>query len=272
MCSLALGTQTIGSIIRPAAFCGVVGLKPTYDRVSREGVIPLSPSLDHVGFFTCDVDTALEVASVLYRDWSASGRPTAKPVLGIPEGPYLEAVSAVGLVRFQTVCRLLGEAGYETRRVRMFADFDRVRARHELILAAEAASVHTAWFAEYEPLYRTPTADLIRRGKVISPADLARALRERDTWRAELARATREGGIDLWISPSAVGPAPMGLESTGDPVMNLPWTQAGWPALNLPAGTDSDGLPLGLQLTARWRADEALLSWAADIEKTLAST
>jgi Asp-tRNA(Asn)/Glu-tRNA(Gln) amidotransferase A subunit family amidase len=72
--------------------------------------------------------------------------------------------------------------------------------------------------------------------------------------------------IDLWLSPAAPGPAPKGLDSTGDPVMNLPWTHAGLPAVNLPSGVNADGLPLGLQLTGRWLADEQLLSWAAQLE------
>src|SRR6185436_18009180 len=87
-CHLALGTQTIGSIIRPASFCGVVGLKPTYDRISRDGVIPLSPSLDHIGLFTPDVDSAIDAARSLYRDWDEPNEVLRKPILGIPDGPY----------------------------------------------------------------------------------------------------------------------------------------------------------------------------------------
>jgi Asp-tRNA(Asn)/Glu-tRNA(Gln) amidotransferase A subunit family amidase len=75
--------------------------------------------------------------------------------------------------------------------------------------------------------------------------------------------------IDLWICPSTIGPAPKGLESTGDPVMNLPWTQAGLPAANLPAGKHQNGLPLGLQVVGNWYKDESLLEWAADLEKVL---
>jgi Asp-tRNA(Asn)/Glu-tRNA(Gln) amidotransferase A subunit family amidase len=94
-CTAALGTQTIGSIIRPAAFCGVVGFKPTYDRTPRDGVIPLSPSLDHVGFFAPDVETAKRVASVLLDDWRIGelGITTRKPTLGVPNGRYLESAS-----------------------------------------------------------------------------------------------------------------------------------------------------------------------------------
>ncbi len=73
-------------------------------------------------------------------------------------------------------------------------------------------------------------------------------------------------GIDLWISPAAPGPAPEGLESTGDPVMNLPWTHSGLPTLNLPAGSSRSGLPMGLQVAGRWQSDETLLAWAAQLE------
>jgi Asp-tRNA(Asn)/Glu-tRNA(Gln) amidotransferase A subunit family amidase len=108
LCNLSLGTQTIGSIIRPAAFCGVVGVKPTYDRISREGVIPLSAALDHVGFFTLHVESVINAARVLYEDWDEPTLPLRKPVLGIPDGPYLQNVSEEGHVHFEKVCNLLG--------------------------------------------------------------------------------------------------------------------------------------------------------------------
>jgi Asp-tRNA(Asn)/Glu-tRNA(Gln) amidotransferase A subunit family amidase len=81
-----------------------------------------------------------------------------------------------------------------------------------------------------------------------------------------------EHGIELWLSPAAPGPAPKGLDSTGDPVMNLPWTHAGLPALNLPSGLNAEGLPLGLQLAGRWWADEQLLAWAEAIDGVLRAT
>src|SRR5688572_5708475 len=113
-CHIALGTQTIGSIIRPASFCGVVGVKPTYDRISREGVIPLSPSLDHVGFFVPDVESAINAARILYRDWEEPTQPLKKPRLGISEGPYLQTVSQQGLTHLATVYNRLDEAESET--------------------------------------------------------------------------------------------------------------------------------------------------------------
>ena len=83
--------------------------------------------------------------------------------------------------------------------------------------------------------------------------------------RAELAELMDRAEIDLWVSPAAVGAAPKGITFTGDPNMNLPWTHAGMPTLTVPAGRSAEGLPLGLQLTARFGADEALLAWAAQV-------
>lgn len=268
LCPLALGTQTIGSIIRPASFCGVVGYKPSYDRISRAGVIPLSPSLDHVGVFTADVAGAALAAGVLCRDWKLEML-ERKPVFGIPEGPYLERASNEGLTHFRALCRRLREAEYLIKSVNAMPDFSAIRERHLLITAAEAARVHAGWFPRFHELYHPKTAELIRHGQSITDEQLHEALKGREALRAELTRLMDDYGIDLWISPAAPGPAPKGLESTGDPVMNLPWTHAGLPALNLPAGRNADGLPLGLQLAARWSADELLLAWAAGIERAV---
>jgi Asp-tRNA(Asn)/Glu-tRNA(Gln) amidotransferase A subunit family amidase len=271
LCPVALGTQTIGSIIRPAAFCGVVGLKPTYERISREGVIPLSPSLDHVGFFTRDVVTARWVAAIEYLEWHEPVRAALRPILGIPQGPYLDQVTSDGRANFDQTCNQLRAAGYEIRAVQAMDDFGAISARHRLIVAAEAAQVHRAWFGKYAELYAPKTADLIREGQSISDAELQAALGGRRQLRDDLTRAMDDAALDIWIAPSAPGAAPRGLDSTGDPVMNLPWTQAGLPALNLPSGTDEAGLPFGLQLIGRWGQDELLLNWAENIEKVLSS-
>ncbi len=265
---LALGTQTIGSISRPAAFCGVAGYKPSYDRISRSGVVPLAPSLDHVGVFAADAGGAELAASLLCRGWKAAA-PARRPVLGVPEGPYLERASAEGREHFEGVCRRLERAGYALERVPVMADLEAIEARHGVILAAEAARVHARWFPRFGELYHARTAELVRRGRAIAPEELAAALAGLPGHRRALMAEMDARGLDLWISPPAPGAAPSGLESTGDPVMNLPWTQAGLPTLTLPAGRNAAGLPLGLQLAGRWWADEALLAWGRELEEAL---
>jgi Asp-tRNA(Asn)/Glu-tRNA(Gln) amidotransferase A subunit family amidase len=268
LCPLALGTQTIGSLLRPAAFCGAVGFKPSYERISREGVIPLAPSLDHVGFFTPDVAGAGRASAVLCRDWRAA-KPARKPRLGVPEGPYLERASGEGLVHFRQVCHRLIDAGFEVEHVPSLPDFGEIAERHFRVTAAEAARVHRDWFARFGDLYAPKTIELIRRGQTVTDDELERDLDGREELRDVLTSLMNDHRLDLWISPPALGAAPRGLDSTGDPVMNIPWSQAGMPAVCLPAGRNAASLPLGLQVAARWWADEVLLTWALDLENAL---
>lgn len=266
---LALGTQTIGSIIRPAAYCGVVGFKPSYDRISRKGVIPLAPSLDHVGYFTADAESAAVAALSLLRDYFPAA-PFRPPVLGIPEGPYLSRASEEGLAHFRDTCDWLSSR-YRVKSVPAMPDFDKIEARHRRLVAAEAAQVHREWFAAHRDLYAPQTVELIERGQAVTPGQKSRDRAGRKKLRTQLMALMDEHRIDLWLSPAAPGPAPRGLAGTGDPVMNLPWTHAGLPTLGIPAGRSADGLPLGLQITARWWADAELLAWAPDLEKLAAA-
>jgi Asp-tRNA(Asn)/Glu-tRNA(Gln) amidotransferase A subunit family amidase len=112
---------------------------------------------------------------------------------------------------------------------------------------------------------------LVERGRKISEDELAQALQGRKKLRHELTHHMNLHGVDVWLSPAAPGPAPHGLSSTGDPVMNFPWTHSGLPAVTVPSGVAENGLPLGLQMAARWQADELLLAWAVAIEDALTS-
>lgn len=268
-CPLALGTQTIGSIVRPAAFCGVVGFKPSYERISRAGVIPLSPSLDHVGFLARDVATAAAAAAACCAGWRPAAAVSAPLRLAVPVGPYLERASAEARSHLASSIERLREAGHEIVEVPAFADFDAVAERHRRIVAAEAAHVHRQWFEEFGTLYAPQTIELITRGRQVGEAELERDLAGRAALRSELEDLLGRHYADLWLSPSAPGPAPYGLAATGDPVMNLPWTQAGLPALGLPAGTAANGLPMGLQFVGRFGGDEQLLAWGAGLAKEL---
>ena len=266
---LALGTQTIGSVIRPAAFCGVVGFKPSYGRIPTEGVIPLSPSLDHVGSFAMSVWLSKEAASVLLDEWRGDLGEVKRPVLGIPEGDYLERADAETRRRYWQVVEALKKAGYDVRRRRLFPNYDEIAERHARILEAEAARVHADWYRFHSQAYDRRTREMIERGMGISEAELEAAKREAGYFSNTISTIMDIDDIDVWVSPAAPGPAPKGLDSTGDPVMNLPWTQAGLPSLGLPMGKAANGLPLGVQFVADYGKDEELLCWGMELEKVV---
>ena len=265
---LALGTQTIGSVLRPAAFCGVVGFKPTYGRVPSDGVIPFSRSVDTVGTFTQDAAGAALAAAALVDGWAPVEAPTGRPVLGVPRGPYLAQAEAEGLAAFERALARLDVAGFRVLDVEALADIEAVNERHADLIAAEFADVHRAWFAEWGALYRGGSAGQYDRGRAVSAAARAAGLSGRAELRDALTRRMAAAGLDAWIAPAAPGPAPLGLETTGSPWMNLPWTHAGLPAIALPAGT-VDGMPVGVQVVARAGDDERLLAWALDLEAAL---
>ncbi len=258
LCPLALGTQTIGSLTRPAAFCGVVAYKPSFGRIATQGVIPLAPSLDHVGYFTTDVAGAALVASVLVPDWRGT-LPPRRAVCGVPAGPYLERANVAAREHFQAVCTRLGACGWTVRPLPALEDIVMIEARHRQIVAAEAAHYHQRFYPRLAEFYQPQTVDLLERGLKVSAADLAVARAGRLVLRQELSAAMDQHGLDLWLSPAAPGAALPGLGATGDPIMNLPWTHAGLPTLGVPSGRDAQGLPLGIQLAARFGADEELL-------------
>ena len=266
---VAIGTQTVGSVIRPAAYCGVVGFKPSFGRVSTAGLVDFSPSADHVGFFTGDVIDMRAVASAVIADWRQDSGATTLPALALPVGPYLEQSTALDALEARL--HLLTEAGCPVKRIPMFDDIATIDGRHQDLIAAELAHQHRDSFARYEQLYRPRTAELIRQGQAISDQRLRDVREHRFKFRQRLHRVMDAEGIDIWLSPSAPDVAPRGLGATGSPAMNMPWTHAGLPAVSIPAGRGMLGLPLGLQLVARFGADEELLTWARPIERLFAT-
>jgi Asp-tRNA(Asn)/Glu-tRNA(Gln) amidotransferase A subunit family amidase len=264
LCPLALGTQTIGSVARPAAFCGVVGVKPTYDRVPTDGVVPVSPAVDTVGWFTQDVEGARLAGAVLCDDWRTLAEPRERPTLGVPGERYLDQADAVGREAFDAQVDRLADAGYDVERVDVLGDIAAVNGRHERLMAAEMAAAHEAWYREYADRYAAATRELIERGHEVTGREIARARQGRHDLRETLETRMDRAGVDLWVTPAAPGPAPEGIDDTGDPVMNLPWTHAGLPVVSVPAD-EHEGLPLGLQCVARASADEDLLAWVEGV-------
>lgn len=266
-CQLALGTQTIGSVIRPASYCGVVGYKPSYGRISTKGIVPFSKSADHVGLFSQDVQGIRYVASMLCPGWKTpEGRHLGKlPALGVPEGPYLNQASRESLIAFERQVKILADRGYVIKSVRAFDKIEGIAERHHKMIAGEMARAHKKWFCRYESLYRPQTAALIREGEKVGAQEIKMARTAGQKLRVELETIMAKHKLDLWASPAATGPAPKGLSSTGDPSMNLPWTHAGLPAVTVPTFHGAKELPLGLQLVAPFMADERLLLSAEGI-------
>ena len=257
------GTQTIGSVIRPAAYCGIVGFKPSFGRLDTAGLVYFSPSADHVGFFTQDIADMQAVAAAAIDDWNNDRDVAARPVLAVPTGAYLEQSTALDV--FEAQLYVLEQAGYPIKRITRFDDNAAIDARHQDLIAAELAIEHREWFAQYSDLYRPRTAALILHGQSVSADRLLEVRQHRLNFRERVHNVMDDEGIDLWVCPSAPDVAPRGIDATGSPAMNMPWTHAGLPAVSVPAGRGMLGLPLGLQLVGSYGEDERLLAWAGAI-------
>ena len=264
-CPLALGTQTSRSVIGSAAFCGVVGFKPSFGRIAIDGVIPLAPSFDTVGMFTQDVAGMRLAAAALIPDWRAIDAPR-RPVLGVPDGRLLTWTLDVGRRAFEEHLARLAAAGYEIRRISFFDDeVDELDRRAMTLLHGEMARVHADWFRLYPERYRPRTARAIQRGQAVTDQELAACRAYRQPFRIQVETLMRNAGIDLWITPASAGPAPVGLNVTGWGGMTTTWSYTGMPCATVPAGRDTAGLPLGLQAVASLDQDEQLLYWLRDL-------
>jgi Asp-tRNA(Asn)/Glu-tRNA(Gln) amidotransferase A subunit family amidase len=264
----ALGTQTVGSVIRPAAFCGITGFKPSYGRVSTKGVVAFSPTADHVGLFCRKPSEAGRLMAALTADWQAAA-PPARIRLAIPAQRYLQQASADALAAFRLQVERLRAGGCEVVTVSLPEDVQGINDRHGRLIAAEMARQHAGWFDRYRDRYRPETRELIARGLDVSDAEMAALRPSFGRLRAQLEAVRAAEGLDGWISPAAVGEAPRGLVTTGSPLMNLPWTHAGLPAITLPAGQGPAGMPLGLQIAGAFMADEALLALTESLARLL---
>jgi len=280
---LALGTQTLGSVIRPAAFNGVVGFKPSFGAIPRSGVHPLSLSLDHVGFFARRVDDVALALSLLagVSDRDLHGRPVPRFEVDIDKGLQPLAAPRLAVVRFAKWSRAESEqqnifqAAIETLRGAgavleelELAELDRTNwDTINTILASEAAVI----FAELVERYPDRTSDHLKRlaqtGKSHSAFDYLSAKALQENLRTAL--TAQISGFDAILTLPAFGEAPEGLSYTGDAEYCAPWTLLGVPALSLPAGFGDKGLPLGLQVVGAYREDHSTLRVAKWIESAL---
>jgi Asp-tRNA(Asn)/Glu-tRNA(Gln) amidotransferase A subunit family amidase len=267
MVPLALGTQTGGSVIRPAAYCGVIGLKPSYGSINRSGVKQVSDTLDTVGLFANTVeDAALALNLLSSRRIPDFAAKVAAPRIGFARTSRWNDADDATRAALESAAKRLDSAGADVRDAALPAAAEALFEEHGPIMNFEAARA-LAW-------------EQAKHREAISAALLKRldggwaASRERyDSARQTASDARRQfadlmRGFDLLLTPSAPGEAPMGLTSTGDSLFNRVWTLLGVPCITLPCGSGPNGLPLGMQFVAAIEQDAALLAhahWAAGV-------
>jgi Asp-tRNA(Asn)/Glu-tRNA(Gln) amidotransferase A subunit family amidase len=259
MVPFALGTQTRGSVLRPASYCGITGFKASYGLLSLEGVLPLARGLDTLGFFT---HTAADMLAL----WDAMGHPTGRAeefAIGVPEpSPDVEPPMAAA---FRNTVATLRSAGVTIRPLDLAGMLDKLADASNAIQSYEAAQFHEQRYKEHGSRL-ADLADLVRDGLKMPVArydEARRSVAEYKTTLGEMYKTT-----PVILVPAATGPAPRSLASTGDPRMNAPWTALGTPAISIPMPVQG-GMPLGLQLTADYGQDARVIRTAVRLQPLL---
>jgi aspartyl-tRNA(Asn)/glutamyl-tRNA(Gln) amidotransferase subunit A len=258
MVPAALGSQTGGSITRPAAYCGVCGLKPTYGRLSARGVVPLAPSLDHPGLITRTI-ADLQILWAALHPTDHPAPPPAPPRIGRLRGLFDARSLPVALDALDQTLDRLRAAGATIAESPLPSDFEEIPPRHRRVMAAEAARVHDARQRRDPDDYPARITELIEEGRRVADRSLAAALDRLAVDRS--AAPSLFDGVDVLITPAAPGPAP-DRSTTGDPALNSPWSYLGLPTVCLPIALDDDGLPLAAQLIGPPNSEAALLALA----------
>jgi len=274
MVPLALGSQTAGSTIRPASFCGVYGFKPTHGLIPRSGVLQLSRTLDHVGLFARTIEDIALLAEQL-AGWDekdpdtrpraripfqalAAEEPPIPPMLALIKTPHWERTDGDTREAFGELVEALGDRVEE---VELFPSALEAWDWQKTIMAAEmAANLEREWRAGKDRL-SPQLRELIERGREVRAVDYQRAVRAIAPAVESLDELFMER-YDAILTPTALGTAPRGLASTGDPVFCTPWTLLGMPALSVPLMQGANRLPLGAQLVGRRGFDARLMRTA----------
>eukprot|EP00850_Spirogloea_muscicola_P021556 SM000253S09045 [mRNA] locus=s253:89909:93768:- [translate_table: standard] len=244
LCTLGVATQTYASISRPAAYCGVVGFKPSHGRLPTIGIIPGSPSLDQPGFFARSVGPLMAVSQCTCTNWRGAATLDSKPKkLGVPAGPLLAKCEPRALAAFETTLVQLSAEGWIVSRVDAIGDFEDIERKHMNLMSYEYGQVHKDWIKQRE-LYLDELATFIDQGLQVTSEAAEEGRQSCNSLRTALESLMDEYKLAAWIAPGATGPPPKGLASTGSPHMSLPWTHSGLPSITLPsallpAGTSS---------------------------------
>ncbi len=281
MCPVAFGSQTGGSTLRPAAYNGLVGLKPQHGRISAYGVVPLSWTMDHVGIITRTVaDSALifqAVAGYDSQDLYSLNEPVPdcltsldsqqKPRLGLVREYFFDHADEEMQRHTEEIAERLRQAGAEVEEVALPSGFAELHDINLTIMSVESAAYHQEMFARHKDQYRPRIRQTIERGLATPAIEYAKMLQARLQQFADVEPLLRR--VDALLTPGAPGTAPDGLTTTGDPVMQRPWTTIGVPSISLPTGLGQNGLPLAVQLVGAPLAEDRLLAVARWCERAL---
>ena len=263
MVPLAFGTQTAGSHIRPASYCGIVGFKPTFNTIARAGVKPGADSLDTIGVYGRSVEDVAFFAAALTNRWELEAKIDRPPRIGLCRTYEWDRVQPEMRQAFDDARRKLGAPEFV-----LPSRFKGLRESHTAILWYEIARSLADEFARFpeqmDPALRQRCAD----GFALEPKEYVRAQQHGAECRAQFAQAL--GDYDVLLAPAATGEAPKGLSSTGDVAMNVVWTLLHVPCVAVPAAKSASGMPLGLQVIGRIGDDARTLACAAWIAEKLA--
>jgi aspartyl-tRNA(Asn)/glutamyl-tRNA(Gln) amidotransferase subunit A len=250
MCLGAIGTQTGGSLVRPASYCGVSACKPTWARTLTEGVVPVSFHLDHTGPIARtarDLECMLRCL-ICVEDRRPVDR-LGPPRLGFVEPFFMDQADEAIREATETAVRTLADCGAKITPVGLPEGFADVHRMHRTIMAVEAAAVHRQRFQAHREAYGPAICRMLDEGLAVPAVDYAEALAHQRGFR----RRVREmlNGLDALIMPATDTTAPASLATTGDSKFQAPWSYAGLPVVSIPCGLASDSMPAAVQLVGR---------------------
>jgi len=259
---LAFGTQTAGSVIRPAAFCGIVGYKPSFGMISRMGMKIMADSLDTVGVMARSVaDCAFFAAAVSGRDLGDPEQiPERGPDVGLCRTPHWNEASKETQALLARVAKALVRKGARVEERDLPKPFAALAEAHNVVANSESAAALGWEYATAPAQLSDSLRERVEFGRACDEATRDKAYAVFRDCQARFASVT--DGLDILLAPSAPGEAPAGLGWTGDPVFNYLWTDLHVPCVTVPAGTGPNGLPLGVQIIGRRGEDRQTLAWA----------
>ena len=266
-CDVAIGTQTSGSVIRPAGFCGVVGYKPTFNRIPTDGIIPFSKSMDHLGVFASDIDILEETIKVITKDWFQEHfHKKGEIKIAVPSGSYMELADSEINSQFFDFLKKINSSIYTVENFHLVDDISTYNDELDELIHAELYDVHANWFKQYKNYYQPLSRKSIEAGKKVKIERLDQLRTKAYAYSSWLNKFMRDNDIDFWLAPTAPTVAPRGLKYTGDFKMASIWTYTGLPVICLPTGVNRDNLPYSIQLIGRYGEDELLLTHARNMK------